>query len=306
MKKHRIATVVNFCSNDYRFLKPCLEEISRFSSQILVPVCDHFFDGTPEDRSILQRAYSEHPECEFIEFAYKPDEPYGNSCMKKQGDLDWSRHWHSTARMIGYYFLKEDIDYVLFIDVDEIYEGEKFQKWLDTFPYQEYSAIRFLSYQYFREACNQSEDWFTLGLLTKKEDLKPDDILNVDERLGLYTSLPEKKIKEVTGLDGLPMIHHYSWVRTKKQMLKKVIWGHYWEKNWKELIEEEFSRPFNGKDFSTDSKYKKVVPYNLCEEPALIPNLPIKGPAHKVTQKDIFQKSFLENLKSSEAASIFF
>jgi hypothetical protein len=306
MKKHRIATVVNFCSNDYRFLKPCIEEISSFSSQILIPVCDHFFDGTPEDRSILQRAYSEHPECEFIEFTYKPDEPYGSSCMKKQGDLDWSRHWHSTARMIGYYFLKEDIDYVLFIDVDEVYEGKKFQRWLDTFPYEEYSAIRFLSYQYFREACYQSEDWFTLGLLTRKANLKAGDILNVDERLGLYKSLPEKKIMEVTGLDGLPMIHHYSWVRTKQQMLKKVIWGHFWEKNWKELIEEEFSRPFSGKDFSTDSKYKKVEPYNLCEEPALIPNLPAKGPAHKVTQKDIFQKNFLENLKGSEAADIFF
>ncbi|MES2200409.1 MAG: hypothetical protein V4489_09640 [Chlamydiota bacterium] len=294
MENHRIATIINFCSNDYRFLSPCIREVMHFSSQILIPVCDHFFDGTLENLPLLQRAYGEHPECEFIEFNYNPDQPYGYPCTKRPGDLDWSRHWHSTARMIGYLFLKENIDYVLFIDVDEIYEGKKFKNWLDNFPYQDYSALRFLSYQYFRDPCHQSKEWFTLGVMAKKSNLTPEIILNVDERMGLYKELPEKKIMGITGPDALPMIHHYSWVRTKEQMLKKVIWGHYWEKNWKKLIEEEFSRPFNGKDFTTKSDYHIVSPYISCEESSSDSSLPPKEPTHKVSYQDIFRKDLLK------------
>jgi len=57
-----------------------------------------------------------------------------------------------------------------------------------------------------------------------------------------------------------PMIHHYSWVRTKEEMLKKVSnWGHAGDKvNWKELVEEEYSRPFNGQDFLHNYQYTIV------------------------------------------------
>ena len=43
-----IAAIINFCTNDYRFLARSIAETKSFSSQIIVPVCDHFFDGTPE------------------------------------------------------------------------------------------------------------------------------------------------------------------------------------------------------------------------------------------------------------------
>jgi len=53
------------------------------------------------------------------------------------------------------------------------------------------------------------------------------------------------------------MIHHYSWVRTKEEMLKKVSnWGHARDKgDWKELVEMEYSRPFNGQDFLHNYQY---------------------------------------------------
>ena len=59
--------------------------------------------------------------------------------------------------------------------------------------------------------------------------------------------------------DNEPLIHHYSWVRTKEEMLKKVLnWGHKNDKNWSDLIEEEFSRPFNGTDFVHGYNYNIV------------------------------------------------
>ena len=39
------ATIINFCSNDYSYLRHCIDGVKPFSSQVIVPVCDHFFDG---------------------------------------------------------------------------------------------------------------------------------------------------------------------------------------------------------------------------------------------------------------------
>jgi hypothetical protein len=64
--------------------------------------------------------------------------------------------------------------------------------------------------------------------------------------------------------NNIPMIHHYSWVRTKEQMLQKVkAWGHNADKDWVSLIEEEFSRPFNGKCFVNNYSYEVLDNKNL-------------------------------------------
>jgi len=53
--------------------------------------------------------------------------------------------------------------------------------------------------------------------------------------------------------------HHYSWARTKEQMLTKVKnWGHRKQRNWQELVENEFSHEFNGKDFIHGYNYSRV------------------------------------------------
>jgi len=279
---HSIATVINFCTNDYQYLRYCIREAKHFSSQILIPVSDHFFDGTPENRALLDKAYEEHPDCEFIEFSYDPDRPYGYPCLKQPSDLDWSRYWHSTARTIAYYYLRKEIEYVLFIDVDEIYEGRKFKEWLDHFDYQSYVALRFICYQYFRETRFRAKEEFTSGLLAQKRHLNPKIILTIDERVGLYQSLPGKKIMHQKGLEGSPFIHHYSWVRSKEQMLKKVTsWAHHWEKGWISLVEKEFAGPFSGKDFLSDREYETVDPYIDLSPPQ---------PTHRTTSRDIFLK----------------
>ena len=55
------------------------------------------------------------------------------------------------------------------------------------------------------------------------------------------------------------MFHHYSWVRTKAQLLKKVSsWAHKDDRNWAAFVEEEFSRPFNGTDFVHGFSYTTV------------------------------------------------
>ena len=68
---------------------------------------------------------------------------------------------------------------------------------------------------------------------------------------------PCNKKRMIVDKDGNPMIHHYSWVRTKDEMIQKVkSWGHNIDKDWISLIEEEFSRPFNGKCFVNDMEFE--------------------------------------------------
>ena len=63
----------------------------------------------------------------------------------------------------------------------------------------------------------------------------------------------------VLSLTGRPMMHHFSWVRSKDEMITKVKnWGHASDKNWILLIEEEFSRSFNGTDFVHGYNYNIV------------------------------------------------
>ena len=63
-------------------------------------------------------------------------------------------------------------------------------------------------------------------------------------------------VKYVRAADGEPIVHHYSWAKSKEELLMKVKnWGHMSDKNWIPLIEEEFSRDFNGTDFVHGYQY---------------------------------------------------
>ena len=69
------------------------------------------------------------------------------------------------------------------------------------------------------------------------------------ERPGFFRSFSGKKMSGVLGLDGLPMIHHYSWVRTEKEFLKKIgSWGHKHDLDWREAPHHEifgFKKPMH-------------------------------------------------------------
>ena len=150
--KHSIATILHYCTNDYRFLRKGIEEARRFSQKIIIPVCDHFFDGTPENRNLLEIGYEEFPDCQFIEFKYDPVKiyhPYQSATIDTQ---HWSRFWHSAARYIGALFVPPEIEYVLFLDADEIVDGKRFAAWLDLQTYRQWTAMRLEAYVYIHRA----------------------------------------------------------------------------------------------------------------------------------------------------------
>ena len=257
MHSPKITAVISFCSNDWRYLESCVRGIAPFCQQILITVCDHFFDGTQENYALLEEAFYRFPECTFLEFAYDPKQTYRPFSPLYPEHVDWRHEWHNTGRWISYFYAESE--YLLFLDCYEIIDGQAFSRWLELDEYKKFSAMRFSGYSHFREAKFEALSHEDLSLLVKKESFRPDDLWDEDERMGLLFRCEGEKKTGINGLDGSPMLRHYSGVRTKEELLKKFsTWGHHWERKWEELVREEFSRPFNGTDFIRKYRYREV------------------------------------------------
>ena len=207
-----IAAIINFCSNESRFLKACIEQTRVFAQQIIIPVCDHFFDGTPEDIKTLDEIYRSFPDCQFIQYPFiaqklPPQRPY---------------FWPNLSRFVALQHLDPFIDTVLFIDADEIPDGKRFAEWLDTGEYKEYNAVKLLNYWYFREPIYQALGYQASILMVQRNAIDPASVVNGLEREGIFDAISEPKKYDAADLNGDPMFHHYSWVRTKDEMIKKT------------------------------------------------------------------------------------
>ncbi len=257
MKKYPLATIVNFCTNESRFIKLCLDQALQFSQQVIVPVCDHFFDGTEENRPLLEQIYQAFPQCLFVEYPFIPEK-----IPKKVFDkVPPSHFWHSLSRLIGAQFLEEGIENVLFLDADEIPEASRFMDWLECSDYPCHTVLKLANYWYFRDSCYQADKWEDSIVFAQKRALEPHLLLRKEERDAIYNSLPGPKRRMVVGPNGKPMFHHYSWVRTEEEMLKKVRnWGHCQDRDWEILVKKEFSGPFQGVDFVHQYQHKTVKP----------------------------------------------
>jgi len=268
--KHKIAVIINYCTNDYRFIKSNISEVRRFACQIIVPVADHFFDGSRENKALLQKTFKENPGAAFVQFKYKRVDPpllghwFWRFIPKSSGfrPLYGAAYWVCRARFIGYRHLLDNIDYVLFLDADEIIDGKRFKKWLDTGEYKKFGAMKFACYAYFRKPIYQATSYYECGLLVKKTAIKEKSFFHYGERNFIYAKSSGKKKSKVLGLDDLPMIHHYAWARPKEEMLKKVkTWSHRQDCDWIELISKQFSSQPNEVKFIESYKCKVVKPY---------------------------------------------
>jgi hypothetical protein len=253
-----LATIINYCSNDYPFLKEALLQARKFSEKIIVVVADHLFDGEKENLEALKKSFSPFDFATFIIYPFIP-EKIPKRILKK---VKRSSFWHSVSRLVGTSFVEKKIDYLLFIDVDEIVDGDRFSLWLKEKTYHKYDALRLANYWYFRSTSFQATTWEDSAVMVKRKKVKAKALLDSRERDAIFDSVEGEKEKTVLGLDNLPMVHHYSWVKTKKQMLKKVAtWGHKNDRDWQELVEKEFERSSSVKDFVHDYDLIKVAPF---------------------------------------------
>jgi hypothetical protein len=236
-----------YCSNDFRWIEKCVEQASKVSHEIIIPVCDHYFDGTPENREILDKTYEllkNNPKVTFYEFEWTPGKP--------------TYYWANIARVIGTQYASSESDWMLWLEADEIIDDVAFNAWIDSGEYDQYDSLKIANYWYFREPIYQAQSVEDSVVLVRKS-LVNYDLSNPREREQCHEFLNVRKKREVLGVDGLPMIHHYSWVRTKDEMLRKVkSWTHSADRDWVKQVEQEFAHEFNGTDFVHGYKYNTV------------------------------------------------
>lgn len=241
--KNKVSAIIPYSTTDFKFLKTCIDSIETFCEEIIVVYSDHFYDGEKENFDLIKRSILENPKANFI-------------CQEWHSGKH-PQYWINKAKIKGFDSLKKETNYILLLDTDEIVETKKMIYFLNHLD-EKYNSYCFSTYWYFREPCYQALQTENLPVMVKKEKFKYDpDFIHADRQ--------QCKIEpclEGVKNNSLPFIHHYSWVRNKKEMLRKTSsWGHKHDKDWQKLIEEEFSREFNGKDFVHNYDYKIVKPY---------------------------------------------
>ncbi len=252
--RHSIASVISFCSNEFRFLHFALDALKDFSSEIYVVVFDHFFDGTLENEALLFYCFEKHPE---VHFLFAPFVPHliPKKFQKKMG----KDFWFNTSRLVGRHYAQSD--YILFLDADEIIDSSAFSAWLRTKEYQEYDAMRLENFWYFRSTDLQATTWEDSAVIARNSSWQIEALHSPGDRHALYDAA-EKKKRHVLSLHGQPMIHHYSWVRTKEEIVKKMrSSAHKNENDWEKLIAEEWEKPHPARDFVHGYELKKVDPF---------------------------------------------
>jgi hypothetical protein len=246
----KITTLINYCTNDYKFIGPCIKEALKFSFEVIVPYTDHFYDGSLENKALLEKTIKENPEAIFEFFPYDPN-------------LDvLPQHWVTYARMVGWKKSNPETDFILFLDADEVVDGNRFLDWQKKFPLAKMNVIKMANYYYFRDIIYQSETFEDSAVIARKILLTEDMIMDFLDRDKSFRAIVEPKARMVLGTDNQPLIHHYSWVRSEEEMIKKVsTWGHSHERNWVQLVKDEFANGFRGLDFVHGYKYKTVEPF---------------------------------------------
>lgn len=259
-----ISTALQYNTNDFRFLKANLTQVSKFSDEVIVTICDHFYSGEPEDAELLQKSkeiISGFDKCKL-------------KIIEWQGFSQSPVYYHNLSRKTALDLAKNE--WVLFIDSDEIVD-DNFGDWFELNKHKNH-CFNFTCHWYFREPIYQAKKTESAGVLIRKSDCINWDLNHKLELKQFYQRLWEENRlahgdwpgSPILGPDGKVVMHHYSWVRDREQMLKKVKnWGHKddnadtaWyfnsKKTWVELVEEEFNRDFNGTDFVHGYEYKVV------------------------------------------------
>ncbi len=245
-----ISTILLYSTNEFRFLEANLKQLSKISDEIIITICSHFFSGEPENEELLEKSFD-------IISKY-------NKCIVKIFEWEFfnsnPRYYHNLSRKLGTEIAKNE--WLFFVDADEI-PDDNFKDWFETVKNTNNAYVLTCAW-YFRDPIYKAKTYESNGLLIRSKDCNW-DVESDLEREQLYQKLWDEgriwhgDINPFFGLDGKVLLHHYSWVRSKQEMLKKVKnWSHKNDKNWEELVEEEFSRNFNGTDFVHNYEYERV------------------------------------------------
>ncbi len=237
-----ISTVISVCSLDAAFLRPILDETKKFCDDIILVGSDHLLNGEKEDLAYLDFVRAEYPDVQIHFMEWHKDPP--------------PRYWHNRARWEGIRRAKNE--WVLMLDGDEVPDGARMREYLASIDFSR-DGYAFACWWYFREPVFRATTTSIAGLLMPKRHLIRQFVFSESERGAFRDSGLD--VEEPVMLGGEPLVHHFSWARTKAELLKKVTsWAHRNEggHDWVAIVEQEFSHPFEGTEKVHGFSYETV------------------------------------------------
>ena len=246
----RFSTVITFSSLDDPFIDACIDGVMSTSECVVCLAYETLFDGADE-RRFLDAVISRNKH-KAVAFKILPL-PVGI-------DSPDNSFFHNYIRRRGFEVVQASADYTMFVDGDEIADAGLLSAWKAR-SRKRPASVLFSSYWYFREAIYQSTTLETAAIMVnnsvyaKRVPADNTELLNFHrhERQD-YRFDPMERVKKPV------VFHHFSWVRTKEEMLKKVKnWGHRLQEDWVSKVDAEFSHPFNGTDFVHGYRYRTVA-----------------------------------------------
>jgi hypothetical protein len=225
------SVVVPFCTNEHPFLKPLLQELVQFSDDVLICMGDHLCDGQPQDVEAFVEAFrqdapqlSSHPRVQFVKYVV---DTQAWDAMKRDPNCKRPRAYvMNLARATGVHLAKHD--WIWLIDADEIPEGARVQAWLEDAQHglpslNPRDVYKFANYWYFKHPTYQALQLEDSVMLMHRTLLTPQTLFNDYERGWMHALSGARQCHNtVPGLDGLPMFHHYSWVRSRAALATKI------------------------------------------------------------------------------------
>lgn len=254
--ENRLTIFINYCSNEQAFIRPLLGQALKITNSVIVSIGSHKYRTyEPEDSNHISTLAAEFSGVEFVIYDVSPELEKANPLKHRP-----AAYWHNVGRMAAWRkyqsAARQMADWILFIDADEVPEATVFVDWFRVQILYEDVAYRFANYWYFREPTLQATTLEHSPIMVHSSRFHgagENALMRDMERHGITENMPEVVITA-------PMFHHFSWVRTEADMIRKVTsWGHCADRaDWVAKVREEFSRPFSGTDFVHGYTYKSV------------------------------------------------
>lgn len=254
-----MGVIVVASSDDACFLRRGIPELFKFATDVVIAFGTRYWNGDPEDEDLIRDLGRELSDTVKI-VRYETDE---RSIPGTEAVSD-AMYNEALARWTALQSLSPSCTHVLVLDSDEIVDGDGFHRW-----WQQkgagvgIAAVKFANYWYWRHPTYRARSYLEDSVvLMDRRHLTNESIFNNGARTHMYDSCQGFKQRMVHGTEGDVMVHHFSWVRTEAQMLRKVsAWGHrddFCGVDLEALVKQEFASAFRGSDFLRGLRYDIV------------------------------------------------
>jgi hypothetical protein len=213
-----VSVVISYCANDVPFIDKTLSECNKFSDDVIVVYGSRMYDGADADLAAIGVLSDRH---EWVQFCmYDVDltlDPYAQEGVCKRP----LAYWHNLARWTG--ICRCLNDWILLLDGDEVPDGAKVRRWLHESRNPE-TIFKAANYWYFKHPENQATSLEDSVLLVHKRHLTRSNVFGDMERdhICISASSGAKLERLVKDPNGDVMFHHFSWVRGREGLKRKL------------------------------------------------------------------------------------